>query len=293
MSRTLPLIVDTNWLAARLDDPQLRLLDATTILQVSQDGDTPKRTWLGREVYNSGHIPGAVFADIPNELSDPNGLYTFTAPTHAQFSEQIGKLGVGDGTYVVVYDQGTGTPSYWASRVWWLLRLAGFDQVAVLDGGFKKWSDEGRPVSTEQGEYPPAVFSGQRRPELIANADDVKLAIGDDATVIVDSLLPASYSGEKNSYGRSGHIPTSINVPFSLHLNPDNTVKSDEEVEQSLQSFGLLDADKKVITYCGGGIAATWNALLLARLGKDAAVYDGSLTEWAADPSLPLVTEEA
>jgi thiosulfate/3-mercaptopyruvate sulfurtransferase len=283
----LPLIVDTNWLAERLEDPELRLLDATTFLNFPPEGGY--KVWSGRETYEEGHIPGAVYADVHKELSDPNGKYHFTLPSHADFAEKISELGVGDNTYVVVYDQGVG-PSVWASRVWWHLRYEGFDRVVVLEGGFKKWADEGRPVTKVPGSYPKAIFSGQHRPELLATKEDVKKAIEDDSTIIVDSLSPADYNGETNNYGRSGHIPSSINLFIASHLDPKtNLLLMNEVLKTNLSPHGVLDPDKKVITYCGGGIAATWNALVLAKLGKEAAVYDGSLTEWAADLDLPLV----
>jgi len=285
----LPLIVDTDWLAERLEDPKLRLLDATTFLQHPEGGTGYYKIWSGRKTYEENHIPGAIYADLINELSDPNGKHDFTIPSHEDFAEKVGQLGIGNDTYVVVYDQGMG-PSHWASRIWWQLRYEGFDKVAVLEGGYKKWVDENRPVTAKPGFYPAEIFKGERRPELLATVDEVKAAISDDSKLIVDSLSPADYKGENNTYGRRGHIPSSINIFVADHINPDtNTLWSGEILKQNLESKGVLDADKKVITYCGGGIAATWNALVLSSLGKkDVAVYDGSMTEWAADPSLPL-----
>ncbi|WP_150271245.1 sulfurtransferase [Paenibacillus tepidiphilus] len=290
---SLPLTVNTDWLAERLEDPALRLLDATTYLQFPEDGGYYKVN-SGRETYKQGHIPGAVFADLHLELADPDGAYPFTVPGHDYFAEKIGQLGVGgDDVYVVVYDQGVG-PSAWASRLWWQLRLEGFDRVAVLEGGLKKWQDEGRPVSDEPGAYPPAIFTGQRRSELLATKEDVKLAIGDESTLLVNSLSPADHNGETKTYARSGHIPGSVNIFIAKHTKPGSSTLVDEEALRSnLAEHGALDEDKKVITYCGGGIAATWNALVFKKLGKDVAVYDGSLSEWAADPTLPIENPSA
>lgn len=293
--RNIPIIVTTEWLAERLDDPNLRLLDATTFLQHTDDG--PNKVWSGREAYEKEHIPGAVFADLLKEFSDPDAKYAFTVPSREKFVSKITELGVGDGTYVVVYDQGAqvNSPviaSDWASRLAWQLNYEGFDNVAVLDGGLPKWKEEGRPVTTEPGSYPKAIFTGKRRPELLATKEDVKKAIHDENTILINSLSEADFNGETNTYGRSGHIPSSVHVFFGMHSDPDTKeLYGDDKLRETFEKVGALDPNKKVITYCGGGIAATWNALLLNKLGQNnVAVYDGSMSEWAADPTLPLDT---
>lgn len=291
----VPKIVNTEWLAERLDDPKLRILDATMFLEPNKKG--PYRLSSGKEAYEKEHIPGAVFADILNELSDPDAKYPMTVPPRDRFVNKMSELGVGDGTYVVVYDRGAQVNSPviawdWASRLAWQLRYEGFDNVAVLDGGFPKWKEEGRPVTAEPGSYPKATFSGERRSELLATKEDVQRAMNDENTILINSLSEADFKGETKTYGRSGHIPGSKHVFFGAHSDPETKeLYDDERLRETFEKVGALNPNKKVITYCGGGIAATWNALLLNKLGQNnVAVYDGSMTEWAADPNLPLDT---
>ncbi|MFC2949771.1 sulfurtransferase [Virgibacillus sediminis] len=287
-----PLFVATEWLEERLDDPKLRILDATTYLKPTEGY---YKVWSGREAYDEEHIPGAVYADLYKELSHPDAPFAFTIPPREQFVEKISELGVGDGTYAVVYDRGAevGTSTVandWASRLAWQLKYEGFDDVAVLVGGFSKWKEEVRPVSTEPGSYPKANFTGERRPEMLATKEDVKKAMEDDDVVLINSLSEADFRGETNTYKRSGRIPGSEHVFFGSHSNPETQeLLEDNRIRENFEKAGALDPDKKVITYCGSGIAATWNALLLNKLGQtNVAMYDGSMTEWTEDPSLPL-----
>lgn len=291
----VPLIVNTEWLAERLEDPNLRLLDATTFLKQPAEGGYYD-VWSGKEAYEKGHIPGAVYADLLEEFSDPVSEYKFTVPSRDRFVEKISELGVGDDTYVVVYDQGeavVGAPviaSDWASRLAWQLRYEGFDDVAVLDGGFPKWLEEGRSVTTETGNYPTATYTGERQPELLATKEDVKNALNDKNIVLLNSLSEADFNGETDTYSRSGHIPGSVNVFFGeLSDIKTKELYDEEKLRKKFEEVGALDPSKKVITYCGSGIAATWTALILNKLGQNnVAMYDGSMTEWTADPSLPL-----
>ncbi len=292
-----PLIVTTEWLAERLGDPHLRILDATTFLKIPDKEGEEVGMWSGRDSYNQGHIPGAVFADLMNELSDPNAPLPMTVPPREQFVKKMEELGVGDGTYVVIYDQGAlvGNPvvaAQWASRLAWQLRYEGFDDISVLEGGFQKWKEEGRSITTDAGHYPPAEFTCKRRPELLATKEDVKNAMNDENIILINSLSPEDFRGETNTYPRKGHIPSSVNVFFGSHAAQNTrTLYEESRLRETFEKVGALDPTKKVITYCGGGIAATWNALLLNMLGqKNVAVYDGSMNEWASDPNCPLVT---
>lgn len=294
----IPLIVSTNWLYERLEDPKIRIVDATTFLQHSETGYYD--VWSGKEAYDEAHIPGAVFADILNELSDPESKHPLTVPPRDYFTGKISQLGIGDSeTYVVVYDRGAEVGNSiasadWSSRLAWQIRYEGFENVAVLDGGLPKWQAENKPVTDEANIYPKATFTGERNPALFSTKEDVKKAINDDDVIIINSLDADTYKGKTKTYERAGHIPGSVNVFFGDHSNPDTkALLDDEKLRETFENAGALDPEKSVITYCGSGIAATWNGLLLNKLGQNnVSVYDGSLTEWTNDPELPLEIEE-
>lgn len=213
-------------------------------------------------------------------------------PSSHQFAAAAGALGIGDGARVVVYDQLQG---FWATRFWWHLRLEGFDDVTVLDGGLAAWKAAGQPVTDTVESATPRIFKGVRRPELLRSTREVAAALDDPSTVLVNVLDPATYRGETSTYARNGHIPGSINLPVSDVLDPaTGAFRTPVELRALFAEAGLLDEARTVVTYCGGGIAATGVAHALARAGRDdVAVYDGSLTAWAADPELPLVTGAA
>lgn len=284
-------LVSTEALAAELGAPDLRILDCTVFLRMAPNEDGKQRMVIesGHDYYQQGHIPGAAFADLVTDLSDPDARLRFTAPSAERFAEAMSRLGVGEGTRVVCYDANM---TMWATRVWWLLRAFGFDNAAVLDGGWKKWTLEGRPSTTEVPNYPPANFEARPRPEMFADKDDVLAAIGAGDTCIINALRPEQHSGEASGgYARPGHIAGSVNVSAVHALDPQtNAYLPAEELRTRFADAGAETAGK-IITYCGGGIAATSDAFVLRLLGKEnVAVYDGSLSEWAADPALPMAT---
>lgn len=281
-------LVTGEWLEKHLGDPGLRIVDATVILDPeSWDANT------GRDSWTQSHIPGAVFIDLIEELSDPagdeglpKGVKGYRLPSAKDFAEAVGRHWIGNDTAVVVYDTSTGM---WASRLWWMLRVFGHDRVAVLDGGFGKWSTEGRPVTNAQEAAPSAAtFTPTFRSELVATTEQVAGAIDDPEVVLVNALWPEIFRGEaKTPLDRQGRIPGSVNVPFTELANENGTLKTPDVVTGIFSEAGA--GDRSVVTYCGGGIAATFDALALATAGIDAAVYDGSLAEWVA-ADLPLET---
>src|SRR4051794_26097443 len=216
-------------------------------------------------------------------------------PPAEQFADVMSRIGVGDGTRAVLYDDFLGM---YAARVWWMLRAFGFDDAAVLNGGWQKWTREGRPVSTEPASYPAATFVPRPRPERIASKEDVLAATQDQGVSIINALLEPEYTGDPafpHHYDRPGHIPGSVNVPFAsvVDMTGDTRFAPEDELRQRFADTGALTSER-VITYCGGGIAASQTAYLLTLLGQEnVALYDGSMIEWGADPSLPLVTGAA
>ena len=199
------------------------------------------------------------------------------------------RFGVRDTTRVILYSTAN---LWWASRVWWLLRVFGHDNAAVLDGGWAKWSRENRP--SETGPAParrPGDFTVRAVRDLMADKAEVLAAIGDDAVCTINALAPAQHTGTGgNSYGRPGRIAGSVNLPAAHLLDPEtNTLLPPAALRERFAAAGALD--KRVITYCGGGIAASADALALVMLGHtDVKLYDASLSEWAVDPALPMET---
>ena len=287
-------LVETDWLHAHLEDANLRVLDCTVYLPNYFDASAAEKLEIvsGRAHWEQGHIPGSIFADLVHDLCGPQDTrVSFPMPSAAQFTAAMSQYGVGEGTRVVLYDD---MLNAWAARIWWMLRAFGFDNAAVLNGGWKKWTLEGRPISTAPPQYPPAQFVARPRPERIATKDEVLAAIGSQATCLVNALDPEEYAGcGPVRYGRPGHIPSSVNVSFLSIVNPEtHAYLSPEQLREQVTRVGAMEKDR-VITYCGGAIAASSAAFVLTLLGADnVAVYDGSMTEWAADPTLPVVTGE-
>ena len=279
-------LVETEWMAQHLEDPGVRLLECTVYLQPT-DGPFPYRVESGRAKWAEGHIPGAGFIDLQEELSDRTSTLRFMMPPAAQFAEVMGHAGVGEGVRVVLYDRAV---NMWAARIWWMLRAFGFDNAAVLNGGFKKWTVEGRPASTDAGTRPAKTFTPRPRPGLIADKSGVLAAIGETGSCVLNALSEEQHRGAGGtSYGRPGRIKASVNVVARDLVDPATHAYLPADVLRAkFQAVGALDA-KRVVTYCGGGIAASSDAFVLTLLGRDdVAVYDASLSEWANDASLPM-----
>jgi thiosulfate/3-mercaptopyruvate sulfurtransferase len=277
-------LVSVGWLAASLEDPALRLFDATAHLRPSPTG--PYRIESGRADYEAAHIPGAAFLDLAGDLSDPGSPLPFTAPPPEALARAFGAAGIGPGARVVVYSS---TTPMWATRVWWMLRAAGFDDAAVLDGGLGQWRAEGRALEAGGRRHPPATFIASPRWEAWADKAQVMAAIGDGAVCTINALSAAVHSGEAaTNYGRKGHIAGSRNVPYASLLGADGTFLDDAALRGRFDASGAFERSR-VICYCGGGISATMAALALTRLGHpNVAVYDGSMSEWSQDPAAPM-----
>ena len=276
-------LVSTDWLAAHLNDPDLRILDGSWYLP--DMGRDP------RAEYEAAHIPGARFFDI-DEISDHRSDLPHMAPPVEKFMSRMRAMGVGDGHQVVVYD---GAGVFSAARVWWLFRLMGKTDVAVLDGGFGKWQAEGHPVE----DLPPVIrdrhITVSRQNHMVRDVTQVARAakLGDHE--IIDARAPARFRGEvpePREGLRSGHIPGAKNLPYGELLTPDGTMKDVAGLRAAFAAAGV-DLSKPAITSCGSGVTAAILSLALERLGKsDHAVYDGSWTEWGSYSDLAIATGE-
>jgi thiosulfate/3-mercaptopyruvate sulfurtransferase len=283
--RPVPLIVDTGWLAARLNDPDLRIIDATQQLLPRDSNAFAIRS--GRDGYHNGHIPGAIYVDLARDLSEQDTPIRYQLPTADVFSAVLGGHGVGDHHHVVVYSAGL---YWWATRLWWMFRAFGFKRVSVLDGGFAKWIAEGRPVeSTVPALAPTNLFAALDR-NWLADQEDVLSALADGQTILVNALSPEQYRGESRmQYGRAGRITNSVNVYARDLVDPDTGCFGLEaELKRRFRAAGISKC-REVIAYCGAGIAATGVTFALKLLGHNGVrVYDASMDEWAKDPTLPM-----
>jgi thiosulfate/3-mercaptopyruvate sulfurtransferase len=282
-------LVTGDWLVAHLADPDLRIFDCTTYLVYATGDDAPYDVVSGRADYDAGHITGSGFLDLQGELSDRSSPFRFTMPAADLLAEAFGQRGIGDDTRVILYSRKT---MQWATRIWWMLRAIGFDNAAILDGGWDKWQADGRPQSTAPDDYRPAQLTAKPRPDLFVDKEEILAAIDDEGSAIINALAPDLHSGENPRYGRPGRIPSSVNVPAAALLDPETMELPTPETAAA--AFAAVDVvpEQRALVYCGGGIAATLDAYLLHQLGHDKiAVYDNSMSEWANDASLPIETD--
>ena len=243
-------LIATDVLERQLDDPDLRILDCTTHLIPD-----PKITYQvvpGRADFEKGHIPGAQFVDIQADVSDNSHRLRFMKPSAEAFAAAMGRFGVGEGTRVVLYS--TTTPQ-WATRVWWLLRVFGFDEAAVLDGGWQKWSREGRPVETGAARpRPPGHFIVREQRPLMVGKEAVLQGIGDGAVCTLNALAPEQHAGTGgNTYGRPGRIKGSVNLPAAHLIDPATSAfLPAAELRRRFEGVGAFG--REVITYCGAAL---------------------------------------
>jgi thiosulfate/3-mercaptopyruvate sulfurtransferase len=281
-------LVTTDRLAEHLGDEGVVVLDCT--MHLIPD---PKITYTvksGLEDFEKGHIPGAQFVDLQQDLSDSGKLpLRFMLPQGRAFEAAMRRFGIGDRSRVVTYS--TTTPQ-WATRVWWVMRNFGFDNAAVLDGGFQKWAREGRAVETGPARpRPPSDFTVREERGLMVGKEAVLAAIGNPHSCTINALQAVQHAGTGgNTYGRPGRIAGSVNVPTAGLVDPATGTYLPAEALRA--KFAAVRAfDKSVITYCGGGIAASVTAHALVMLGhRDVKLYDASMSEWAKDDALPMET---
>lgn len=277
-------LVSTDWLASHIKDPDLRILDASWYMPAEERD--PKAE------HDAAHIPGARFFDI-DEIADLRSDLPHMVPPIEKFMSRLRAMGVGDGHQVVIYD---GAGIFSAARVWWLFKLMGQNDVAVLDGGLPKWQAEGRAIE----DLPPVIrdrhMTVRRQNHLVKDVTQVSSASKLGGCEIIDARAAPRFRGdveEPRAGLRAGHIPGAKNVPFGTLLNADGTMKAPDVLRDIFKAAGV-DLSKPAITSCGSGVTAAVLSLAMERFGKtDHALYDGSWTEWGAFPTLPIATGEA
>jgi thiosulfate/3-mercaptopyruvate sulfurtransferase len=277
---TLTTLVNTGTLAAHLSDPTWVVVDCRFALN--------DEAWGSRE-YLARHIPGAVYAhlahDLSGELSGRNGRHPLPDP--GVLTRTLGAFGITNGVQVVAYDQDGGM---FASRLWWLLRWMGHDEVAVLDGGFAKWMAEQRPISSGQETHAPRPFGGSPRAHMVADVDEVARLVGREPTRLVDARAPERYRGEVEPIDRvAGHIPGAVNDFYMQNLDEHGTFRSAEALRDRLTTAIGGAAPDEIVCYCGSGVTACHTLLALERAGLHGArLYAGSWSEWSSDPARPV-----
>lgn len=277
-------LVSTDWLAGHLNDPDLRIIDASWHMPASGRD--------ARAEYDAAHIPGARFFDV-DAISDPQSELPHMAPPVEMFISRMRAMGIGDGHQVVIYDN---SDVHSAARVWWTFRLMGKQDVAVLDGGFAKWQAEGRPVE----DMPPIMrdrhMTVQRQAGLVRDVTQVAAASKLGGHEIIDARSPERFRGEVDEPRpglRAGHIPGAKNVPFGRLFNKDGTMKDAAAIRAEFEGAGV-DLSRPAITTCGSGITAAVLSLALERAGHhDHSLYDGSWTEWGSYDDLKIATGDA
>jgi thiosulfate/3-mercaptopyruvate sulfurtransferase len=283
-------LVTTDWLAAHLEDEDLRVVDIRGYVEKTDLGEgRQKAEYLAaREEYDEAHIPGAAYVDWTSDITDPDAPVSVQIAPPERFAGAMGSLGIGDDTSVVIYDHAGGQ---FATRLWWALTYYGHDEVFVLDGGWGKWTAEGRPTTDEIPALQPATFTPRPRAAWRTEAEAL-LAAGEGGVLVLDARDEGQYTGTvARGEARAGRVPGAAHLHSDSLLDPESgTFRSEEELERRLREAGVPgDRDEPVIAYCNGGVAATVPLFALHRLGyKRLANYDGSWNEWGVREDLPV-----
>ena len=276
------LLIDVNTLSQRLNDDNLRIFDTSVFLTPQQGGGYLVES--GREKYQTAHIPGAGFIDLIKHWSNASSILNFTLPDEQRLGEVISEAGIGNSNEVILYSSGN---LMWATRAWWLLHYAGHDNVKIVNGSFNAWREA--DLTTESGDkrYPESAFELATKHAVIANIEEIERGLNGKICTI-NALDQSLYEGSGVFYyTRRGHIPGSKPMSYSSLLCEQYFLPADD-LEAHLNAQDALSSDR-VITYCGGGIAATIDAFACKLMGQNnVAVYDGSMSEWVLDDSRPL-----
>jgi len=280
---TVPLVVSTDWLAEHLADPDVRVVDVRWALL-----DRDK----GRNAYLDAHVPGAVFLAIDRDLASPRGQGPGRHPLPAPepFADSMSRAGIGAGTHVVAYDFGDAST---AARLWWLLRYFGHDRVSVLDGGFARWTADGRPTESRSPSITPQAFVARPHPDMRVDADDLERLRSDTGTLVIDSRAAERYEGRTEPIDPvAGHVPGARSHPYPANVR-DKEDPRFKETALLREQFEQLGADRaeKVVCYCGSGVNACQNLLALELAGfAGGLLYEGSWSDWCSVPTRPMKT---
>jgi thiosulfate/3-mercaptopyruvate sulfurtransferase len=273
-------LISTDVLTTHLSDPAFVAVDCRYKLD--------DETWGQRE-YAGRHIPGAVYAHLGHDLAGPktgtNGRHPLPDPR--TFAQTLGRLGITSGVQVVAYDQDNGM---YASRLWWMLRWLGHDAVAVLDGGFAKWTQEGRQTASGEEHREPRQFTAATRADMVVDVNRVSSSLTTGESTLVDARAPERYRGESEPIDKKpGHIPGAANHFFQWNLDERGIFRTPDDLRERMQrSIGDVPPDR-LVSYCGSGVTACHNLLALEHAGLTGArLYPGSWSEWSADPARPV-----
>ncbi len=284
------LLASTDWLAAHLDDPGVRIVDMRGFVRTIEiaPGRQAAAYEGAAEAYAEGHIPNAIYLDWTRDIVDPDAPVKAQVASPERFAAELERRGIGDASLVVAYD--AHPASQFATRLWWALRYYGHERAMILDGGLRAWRQEGRPLTTDAPRFPAATFTPRVQPNWRATGEQVLAGLGDTSRVLVDARDAGQYGGAvRRAEGRFGHIPGAISLPREELIDPETGRFRPEGELRDIFARAGVSAERPVTAYCNGGVAATSVLFALALTGHEGLTnYDGSWNEWGERAEWPV-----